>query len=98
MNAEVFIFTNQFVCLGRKCVEYLGSKRAWETHSEHCVQSEAHQVQFDWRIFQGRTTTKNLPEIKEMMAEKGTSPSESQGTIVCMTMFNDFEWWKIRTN
>ena len=31
---------------------------------------------------------------KKMMAEKGTSPSECEGRVMFMSMFNDIEWWR----
>ena len=38
------------------------------------------------------TTTKILQEIKKMMADKNTSPSEFQGRIIFMSMLNHIEW------
>ena len=35
----------------------------------------------------------NSPRHQNMTAEKGTSPSEVQGRIMFMRMFNDIEWW-----
>ena len=52
-----------------------------------------HPVQFDWRMHQGHTTTQILQEIKKMMAEKIGFPSEFQGRIIFMSMFNDIEQW-----
>ena len=77
MNTAVYVFTD-FISMS-KMPRISQLNESDEKHIDYFAQSKesqelhdftGHPVQFDWRIYLGRTTTKILQEIKKIMEEK----------------------------
>ena len=49
------------------------------------------RVEFEWNIFPGFTTLQLVDEVQEFMTKMG-DPSQFQGRIIFMSMFNDIIW------
>ena len=94
-----YVFTDSVLYLGGRRQEYPSPMKAWEKHRMLCANTRCREihdlagqlVQFDWRIFLGRTTTKITQEIKKMKAENKPSPSEIQVRIIFVSVCSDAE-------
>ena len=74
----------------------------WETHIKYLVQSKedrelhnlaGHPEQFGWRNYSRTHHNDDFTRDQENDGREITSPSEFQGRIIFMSMFNDIEWW-----
>ena len=48
-------------------------------------------MEFEWNIFPGFTTLQLIDKVQEFMNKMG-DPSQLQGRIIFMSMFNDIKW------
>ena len=88
------------ICLG-KMNENPQSNIAWEDRSTWFKSSPEYRaldtidgelMEFEWNVFPGFTTLQLCNKVHEFMSEMG-DPSEFNGRIIFMSMFNDISWW-----
>ena len=98
-HAKVYVFSDSALCLG-KMNENPQSNTVWEDKLTWFKDSSQYRtldridgepMEFEWNIFPGFTTLQHVQEVQKFMNKMG-EPSQFQGRIICMSMFNDIIW------
>ena len=98
-HTEVYVFSDSVLCLGKMSENPL-SKIVWEDRLTWFKSSPEHRAldtidgeptEFEWNVFPGLTTLQLCNKVHEFMSEMG-DPSEFNGRIIFMSMFNDISW------
>ena len=86
-------------CLGGISTELV---QAWESkikwfletrYLEDLDRIDGEQMEFEWKNFQGFTTSGILDEIqKTMISELKCEPEQFKGRIIFMSMYTDIHW------
>ena len=98
-HAKVYVFSDSVFCLG-KVNQNPASNTVWEDKLSWFKDSPQYRtldtndgepMEFDWDIFPGFTTLQLVDKVQEFMP-KMCDPSQLQGRIIFMSMFNDIIW------
>ena len=98
-HAKVYVFSYSVLCF-EKMNENPASNTAWEEQLEWFKDSSQYRaldtidgepMEFERNIFPGFTTLQLCNKVHEFMSEMG-DPSQFQGRIIFMSMFNDVIW------
>ena len=98
-HAKVHAFSDSVLCLG-KMNQNPTSNSAWEEKLSWFKDSSQYRtfdtidgepMEFEWNIFPGFTTLQLIDKVQEFMNKMG-DPSQLQGRIIFMSMFNDIIW------
>ena len=96
---RVYVFSDSVLCLG-KVNQNPQSNTVWEDKLTWFIDSPQYRaldtidgepMEFEWNIFQGFTTLQLCNKVQEFFS-KMSDPSEFEGRIVFMSMFNDISW------
>ena len=95
-HAKLYVISDSVLCLG-KVNQNPTSNTAWERQLYWFKDSSQYRtldtidgepMEFEWNIFPGFTTLQLVQEVQEFMNKMG-DPSQFQGRIIFMSMFND---------
>ena len=95
-HAKVFVFSDSVLCLG-KVSQNPTSNTVWEAKSSWFNDSPQYRtldtidgepMEFELNIFPGFTTLQLINKVQEFMT-KMDDPSQFQGRIIFMSMFNN---------
>ena len=99
ISLSLYVFSDSVLCLGKvnqnpasktvredKLTWFKSSSqyRAWDT-------IDGELMEFEWNIFPGFTTMQLVDKVQEFV-NKMVDPSQFQGRIIFMSMFNDIIW------
>ena len=98
-HAKVYVFSDSVLCLG-KVNQNTTSNAVWEEKLSWFKDSPQYRtldtidgepMEFEWNIFPGFTTLQLISKVQEFKTKVG-DPSQLQGRIFFMSMFNDIVW------
>ena len=98
-HAKVFVFSDSVLRLG-KVNQNPTLNTVWEGKLSWFKSSSQYRtldtfdgepMEFEWNIFPGFTTLQLVDKVQEFMTKMG-DPSQFQGRIIFMSMFNDIIW------
>ena len=98
-HAKVYVFSDSVLCLG-KVNQNPTSNTVWEDKLSWFKDSPQYRtldtidgepMEFEWNIFSGFTTLQLIDKVQEFITKMG-DPSQFQGRIIFMSMFNDIIW------
>ena len=98
-HAKVYLFSDSVLCLG-KVNQYPTSNTVWDQQLAWFKHSSQYRnfgridgepMEFECNIFPGFTSLQLCNKVQEFMSKLG-DPSEFQGRIIFMSMFNDIIW------
>ena len=98
-HAKVYVFSDSVLCFG-KMTQNPESNTVLERQFDWFKSSSQYRtldtidgepMEFEWNIFPGFTTLQLCNKVQEFMS-KMSDPSQFQGRIILMSMFNDISW------
>ena len=98
-HAKVDVFSDSVLCFG-KVNQNPTSNTAWERQLEWFKDSSQYRIldtidgepmEFKWNVFPGFSALELVQEVQTFM-NKMSDPSQFQGRIIFMSMFNDISW------
>ena len=98
-HAEVFVFSDSVLCLG-KMNQNPTSNTVWKRQLGWFKDSSQNRtsdtidgqpMKFEWNIFTGFITLQFIHEVQKFMSKMG-EPEQFQGRIIFISMFNDIIW------
>ena len=97
-RTKVYVFTDSVLCLGR-VHQHPKSNEAWKDRIGWITTDESYRdfdgikgepTEFEWNIFPGFNTLQLSEEVKRLLSRLGETPETFTGSILFMSMFNDF--------
>ena len=98
-HAEVYVFSDSVLCLGKKN-QNPTSNTVWKRQLEWFKESSQYRIldtidgepmEFEWHISPGFTTLQLVQEVQKFMNKMG-EPEQFPRRIIFMSMFNDVIW------
>ena len=96
-HAKVYVISDSVLCLGKmnqNPTSNVAWKLSWFKNSSQYRTLDPidwEPMEFEWNIFPGLTTLQFCNKVHEFMSKMG-DPSEYNGRMIFMSMFNDILW------